>query len=360
MKETFVRVRDQEIAVRLVNGFIRYSKSSVVSLMEQDGFDAGSVDQELPRKDFLTRKEVYGYMKSQYPSKEYREKFTWLKREVEPLIRKTMKKVKEGTRLRIINGLVVREHPTIEGLFSLTDAWKASKNMFESEEKWKARRPIIWQRDFKGKIKNLKKEISKSDATSLLENPLILSKPGRYGGTYAHPRLLIAYTEWVHVKLHNKVLKVFEDYEEGVLQTKEQHDRRAKGTQTREDRKVSFQKFKESVTRVGGNTPNCTSKLLNGVFGKTKTQKMREDHINEPFRDNITELEHLKITMAETMARSNFIMDKVRGQIAAETSCSRAGNTIRELYVLRELESTGKIPAGSYLKEMMQKITQDS
>jgi hypothetical protein len=52
----------------------------------------------------------------------------------------------EGAKTRIINGLLVREHPEIPGLFNITDIWKSAREYFPKEGSWKAKRPMKWQR----------------------------------------------------------------------------------------------------------------------------------------------------------------------------------------------------------------------
>lgn len=83
-------------------------------------------------------------------------------------------------------------------MISLTDLWREAG----SDEN---KRPVIWQRqDSTRQLIEALAVMVKGDLKSLLK-----IKKGKYGGTYAHKSIALAYAKYLDAKLHVLVNEVF-------------------------------------------------------------------------------------------------------------------------------------------------------
>lgn len=348
MKKAILHVNGQDIkiAYKENNGqsFVLYEKDWIKDFFAKDAFNEEEILSSLEKENnFLSRRQIFRFFKKWY-SDRYVEKTFWLRKIPESDLLKILPNVQNDTRIRLVNGLLVREHPTVHGLYSLNDAWKGSKRYINSEKVWNEKNPVSWQKNAKKDIidlcqelENLKnlpeqKQENLLGVDSFIYHPAqqiedvsyisrIKTGPVSYRGTYVHLRLINAYAEYLHPRFKTSVLKTFEEHEENLL--------RRTITEEREDSKQSFIEFKRDTKRVGGNLSECVDALLLSLFGTTKEEKMKKDNIREPFRENLSYEDHLDLTEGEFLARKNYIRFSVSNSVEAKNACTLAGMMVR-------------------------------
>lgn len=292
----------------------------------------------------------------------------WLNEEVNPQIEKLAPKIKEGTQLRIVNGLLLRAHPENSDLYSLTDAWRAARTLFynergrltpTAEKAWMNKKPGIWLRDNKLKIKKIIKDLNEdnliqTNKTKICQDAEIditrgtvirksriakiefiknLKLGGRNtaSGTYVHPRLLASYTDWLHEDLHSKIMKVFIDYMDGVPNRD-----KARGTTIREEGRIIHALFTQDCALYRASPIVASSQIHIGLWNKDRRSKKKEDGIREPFRDNISVSDHIDLSMAELSARKMMALQQPYGQKEVNDICLEAGLNARHYVKLLE------------------------
>jgi hypothetical protein len=273
----------------------------------------------------------------------------WLTEDVTTQVLKIAKTVKPGTRLRILNSLVVREHPDYPELYSLTDAWRAARSYYlnekgnltkAAEKKWMLLRPRQWLQPSSKWLKELCGKITsevsnenfhfkqgnKSDAFKHCVQALRAGGRNSATGTYVHPQILIKYTEELHPTLHQKVLKVFQDYSEGRLVDPD----RARGTKERARGKEIHADLVEVCSERRMNTMGVVNKIWKGWKGMDKKAYKAKTGKREPIRDNISRLEHIELSMAECIAAHGIVENDAYGQAAGDIEGLKAGQFVRK------------------------------
>jgi hypothetical protein len=212
------------------------------------------------------------------------------------------------------NGFTIKFNKDNQELISLTDMWKASG----SEE---FQRPYQWVRlvDTEKFIESLEKKFKRGHGT------LLKSIKGKYGGTYAHWQLALAYAKYLSPEFHmwaNEVVK--ERMEEDVDPVLGLSNNLARASimakrciklgmdeDTLIDRIAGVadnKLFKSACCRAGG--PESLGVVTNTVYKAItgKNAKELQEHRNvKHTRDALTQLELRAVSFAETLLANRFI-----------------------------------------------------
>ena len=102
-----------------------------------------------------------------------------------------------------------------DGRYSLNSLHSAHLSANPDANK-RGKRPADWLR--LKSTKELIDEVSKSEGGRGV--PLVASKPGRYGGTFAHELLAVSYAGWISPTFRIRVNQTFIDYKTGKLENR--------------------------------------------------------------------------------------------------------------------------------------------
>lgn len=217
-------------------------------------------------------------------------------------------------------------------MISLTDLWKEAG----SDEN---KRPIIWQRQ--DSTKQLIETLSimlKGDSESLLK-----VKKGRYGGTYAHKSIALAYAKYLDAKLHVLVNEVFfqrveEEKNPDLIVDRAISTYKRRGYSEdwilkRLDGKAKRNAFTACLADHGCDKDgfrNSTNAIYTPLFGGSSAV-VREKYGLEKrdnIRDNLSEVELEAIKFAETLAKDAIQRNNLRGNAKCEIASSNASKIV--------------------------------
>lgn len=219
----------------------------------------------------------------------------------------------------------------LNGNFSMTELWKmlGSKN---------DKRPFQWLR-WKPSKKYI--EVVERATQRDSDNPIIEIIKGRSGGTFAHPRIFLAYAKWLSPELHDEVNDVFLRARSGDMSlvneiidsnllnsTQKMIDlwgvERAKG-------KLARLQLTGTLLEHGVDTregfAQCTNALYRGSFGGT-AQSLRDTKSlmnSDSLRDNMNKDELATISIAEILATRNLEKNNRKGVDDCAKECQLAG-----------------------------------
>ena len=224
-----------------------------------------------------------------------------------------------------------------DGNLNLTELWKlAGANKDKKPSEWLRWKP---SKEFINTIKNL---LPIGDVSP----PLLSIKKGRYGGTFAHPQIFLAYAKWVSTELHAEVNDVFLRAKSGdmslvneiidahLLKTPQRMIdlwgiERAKG-------KLARLHFAGTLVKHGVNRDGfaqCTNSLYTGAFGDN-AQNLKDSRSLTPqefLRDNMNKVELTAINIAESLASLNIDRNEREGLKECNQECFTAGDLASQI-----------------------------
>lgn len=187
------------------------------------------------------------------------------------------------------------------------------------------------------------------------KSPVLKTRRGVNGGTWAHWQLALSYAQYLSPELHLAVNQVFKerleetiDPELGITRSRERakaswknqgHDDQwiSKREQYIDTRKVYTSTLIEHDVKPGHEIGQCTNKIYKGIFNKNKSeieQGIRENKPNLPKKINIRD--HAKMSslaaigLAEALASEEIDEFDVRGiQDCAQVSFDK-GLSVRK------------------------------
>lgn len=223
-----------------------------------------------------------------------------------------------------IQGVEVKQDKN--DLVNLTDIWKASG-------KGKNYSPYQWSRK-EGK-KFIDSAIEKLKGES---GPILETKKGRTGGTYAHWQIALTYAKYLSPELHMEVNKTFIRAKSGDVTLADEIADKAspedqKWLKARMDGKVARLDFTGTLKDHGVKGPGyaqCTDAVYIGLIGKPAKQ-IREDRglkKNET-RDGMTALELAAINLAEMAATKKIEDDSIYGNMPCAMKCGEVATKIK-------------------------------
>ena len=181
-----------------------------------------------------------------------------------------------------------------EGLYSLNDFHKAAGGIEKDQ-------PSLWLR--LDKTKELIEECSNSTE---MQNKIISSKSGRYGGTYVVKELVYAYAMWISPKFHLHVIRTFDQF------TMSEQIRNAERQAARLEFPDMTQALLDHRTELGKQTTffhysnecDLINKIVTGYTAKKLRDKLGIDE-NEALRDYLTESQ---ISAIHYLQRTNTVL----------------------------------------------------
>lgn len=227
-----------------------------------------------------------------------------------------------------------------DGNLNLTELWKlAGANKDKKPSEWLRWKP---SKDFINTIKRLL-------PIGEVSPPLLSVKKGRYGGTFAHPQIFLAYAKWASTELHAEVNDVFLRAKSGdmslvneiidahLLKTPQKMIdlwgiERAKGKLARLHFAGTL--VKHGVVRDG--FAQCTNSLYTGAFGNN-AQNLKDSRRLAPqefLRDNMSKSELTAINIAESLASLNIERNEREGLKECNQECHTAGDLASQVVAI--------------------------
>lgn len=215
-----------------------------------------------------------------------------------------------------------------EGRVSLTDLWKSAGAQHKKD-------PGSWRRNKsnKGFIAHI------ANTPNLGGLPVIDTKSGKGGGTYAHPQIALAYAKSLSHKLHAFVNEVFFDRVKEEANPELIVERAVKGFRRKglSDAQIGARiqgvQARNLLTSVAGlhgvrgeGFRDITNAVYMPILGGTAAQVRRRENLPEKanIRDSRSVLELRAIEFAELLATENIENKKCFGNEACTNECYRA------------------------------------
>ena len=223
------------------------------------------------------------------------------------------------------------------GNFSMTDLWKL---LGSNREK----KPFEWLRwkPSKKYIAVVERAVHRKPS-----QPLIEIIKGRSGGTFAHPRIFLAYAKWLSPELHDEVNDVFLRAKSGDMTLVNEiiDTNLLKNTQRmielwgveRAKGKLARLQLTGTLLEHGVDTRDgfaqCTNSLYAGAFG-ANAQNLKDAKSlmqSESLRDNMSKDELATISISEILAMRNVEKNNRKGVDDCALECRIAGNLANQV-----------------------------
>lgn len=217
-------------------------------------------------------------------------------------------------------------------LLSLTDLWKATGS---PENK----RPIDWQE------KESTREYIETLAITFnsAEKALLKTRKGRWGGTYAHKSIALAYAKYLDPALHVLVNEVFfqrieEEKNPDLIGQRyiKAYKKRGKDNKWISERLKSidsrneFTKTLAAYGVTGEGYRNCTNAIYEPLYGGTASVVREKKGLikGQSVRDNMSRVELAAVGLAEALASDEIDKKDIRGNGRCEVASRRASRSV--------------------------------
>ena len=225
-----------------------------------------------------------------------------------------------------------------DGLYSLTNLWKQSKNTNSSK-------PSFWLRTNPTKkfIAHLEKN------TRVDSSKLVKITHGDNGGTYAHWQVALAYAKFLSPALHLKVNQVFkerlqedENPELGINRSRQRaidnYKKQGKDDKWIKNRVSGIETrhhFTDTLSDNGCDGQGiaiCTNHIYREVIGGTAKEIRADRGISRKssIRDTLTMTENLANSLAESLATDKIESDKLSGNVQCAMASKKAGKEVKK------------------------------
>ncbi len=212
----------------------------------------------------------------------------------------------------------------------LTDLWNAS------EKPSGKRDPSHWK-DESGQnfIDSVAKNLNVRSVT------IYKSTRGRYGASWGHWQIALAYAKYLSPELHMHVNEIYMRYQTGDIaladevvdkMTPEQQELHAARTLGKVARNFLTKTLEKHEVKGYGYV-HCTNGTYKGLFGKT-AKKLREER-NLPAKKNVRDHmdieELLSVGLSEVLAKKEIETDDINGNKPCADSCHRNASKVKSI-----------------------------
>lgn len=232
-----------------------------------------------------------------------------------------------------------------DGYISLTDLWKAAGSNENN-------RPAHWMQidETKGFIKAVEKIFKYTPDVHLKSNkskgglkPLLKSKRGKYGGTYAHEQIALEYAQYLDPALAVYVNNLFLNPDAAVNHHVNFWKSKGKSDTWIDERLLGISQRKQftGVLKthgvVGDGYRDCTNSIYKSLWGGgadvVRLKKQLPNTSNT--REHMSAVELSAVRFAETIAQDTIEKQNANGNVECAKICEKASyvvaRSIREM-----------------------------
>ena len=229
---------------------------------------------------------------------------------------------------------VLQNIKEVDGMISITDLWKHAGSP-------SSKRPIDWQE--KESTKELIDALGITFKSS--KKALLKTKAGRYGGTYVHKSIALAYAKYLDPKIHVLVNEVFfERVEEEknpdlivdrAISTYTKKGYTPEWISKRITGKAARNEFTSTLKRhgvSGDGYQRCTNAMYIELYGKDANGVREKKGIPQKsnIRESMSLLELQAIQFAETLAKEDIEHNRRYGNEECATVSNQAARVVKE------------------------------
>lgn len=241
-----------------------------------------------------------------------------------------MVKKQENKNIIIFNEIEIKWDKD-SNLFNLTNMWKASGGH-------KSQQPFAWLRQ--DESRKFLKEVDKKFKTA--SQAVLESRKGRYGGTYAHWQIALAYAKYLSPEFHMYVNEIFVRYKIADPILAADIAERApladtKWLAARVEGIVARKEWAATLASRGTGKPyhyvHCTNKIYKALLGKTAKQLKEAMGLVKSgnLRDNLPTEELISIAFSEVVSKNRMEKRNLYGYRNCSNACEESAEQVRQL-----------------------------